>query len=56
MTIFIIIILTLFNILLFSINVQMIIDFKRNQILFINQQNKNTIDIFDIKDKLEMFS
>lgn len=46
--------MTIFNILILIINANNIRDFKLNQIDFINQQNRNTVAIWKIQDKLEI--
>ena len=56
MYVVVMILVTILNIFVLFINGQMIIDFKKTQIRFINQQNRNVVDIFDIKTKLGMFN
>lgn len=48
----IIILLTVLNLSILFANIKIINDFKITQILFINQQNRNTIAISDIKSRL----
>jgi hypothetical protein len=48
--------MTIFNILIFFVNHMLIKNFKINQIDFINQQNRNVVDIFNIKNRLGMFN
>lgn len=47
------VLMTVFNILLFCVLNEIIKDFKINQIRFINQQNRNTAAIFEIKESLK---
>lgn len=54
MIFYIITLMTIFNILILIINANNIRDFKLNQIDFINQQNRNTVAIWKIQDKLEI--
>lgn len=49
------VLITILNILIFFVNLNNIRQFKINQIDFINQQNRNVVDILDIKNELNMF-
>lgn len=53
MYIVIVILLTVLNIMIFFANHLLIKHFKLNQVDFINQQNRNAIDILNIKDELK---
>lgn len=49
------VLMTVLNMLIFFMNINLIDNFKKTQIDFINQQNRNTVSIHDIKTELNMF-